>query len=340
MARKTKSPVYQRKLYKTHDADAPEDILGPLKHLPGKWVGEGTGWNMIALPFQEAPPPPQGFNYRVLMNQYREDLTFSLIDSAVPNRGLRRPGNPASNFDQEVVTLDYQQQIKQIAVDDRPPSSHRGPIGAPIHHEPGLWLYARDLRTDNIDIARLASIPHGNSVLALGESSIIKGAPVIPPINGFPIGRHETIENLPPDAYDFRSDPYLAPYKHYVDTPFMGTVTGVPGFPGFSPNNMNAILSFANQGVDIKRTTVLTVDSKRATGGVSNMPFTTREAEPVSMRSTFWIQELAGKKIKGKPRLRMQYSQVVMLNFFGREDQLPGRATWPHISIATLEKVY
>jgi hypothetical protein len=37
----------------------------------------------------------------------------------------------------------------------------------------------------------------------------------------------------------------------------------------------------------------------------------------------------------------MQYSQVVMLNFFRpREDQLPGRAQWPHISINTLDKVY
>ena len=32
--------------------------------------------------------------------------------------------------------------------------------------------------------------------------------------------------------------------------------------------------------------------------------------------------------------------QVVMLDFFQpREDQLPGRATWPHISINTLDKV-
>ena len=38
--------------------------------------------------------------------------------------------------------------------------------------------------------------------------------------------------------------------------------------------------------------------------------------------------------------MRLQYSQVVMLHFFHpREDEFPGRAVWPHISIATLEKM-
>ena len=38
--------------------------------------------------------------------------------------------------------------------------------------------------------------------------------------------------------------------------------------------------------------------------------------------------------------MRLQYSQVVMLHFFRpREDEFPERAVWPHISIATLEKM-
>jgi hypothetical protein len=58
------------------------------------------------------------------------------------------------------------------------------------------------------------------------------------------------------------------------------------------------------------------------------------------MKSTFWIQELAEKDDQGRPKMRLQYSQVVMLNFFRpREDEFPERAVWPHISIATLEKV-
>lgn len=321
--------------------------LGPLEQLLGVWTGLGTGWNMIALPFQTAPSPPAGFKFRVLMNQYDEELRFTFVDDDVPNRGLSRLGNPDS--DQFVVTLDYQQKIAQVVAEDRPNGGGlAGSAGLPIHHEPGLWLYEKNRRSkdDNIkgdevtevelDVARLASIPHGNSVLALGKSAVHKGIPEIPPINGLPSGRFEDV--LTPD-YDFKSDPYLEPYKHYIDNPFMGNVT-VPGFPGFSPADMNEILRFANQGVDVVRTTTLTVDSTRKSAGIANVPFSVREAEPVSMKSTFWIQELAEKDEKANPRLRLQYSQVVMLHFFRpREDEFPERAVWPHISIATLEKM-
>jgi hypothetical protein len=43
-----------------------------------------------------------------------------------------------------------------------------------------------------------------------------------------------------------------------------------------------------------------------------------------------WIQELADMDDYGNPKLRLQYSQVVMLNFFRpREDEFPDRAVWP-----------
>ena len=189
--------------------------------------------------------------------------------------------------------------------------------------------------TEEIDIARLGSIPHGNAFVAMGAHKMLKDAPVIPQVNGLPIGR---FEDLSTPAYDFETDPYLEPYKHYIQNPFMGNVTA-PGFPGFSPSDANAILRFAQQHVigDVHRTTVLTFDTKRQDGGVTNLPFVVREAEPVSTNSTFWIQET---KNGGKHEIWMQYSQVVMMDFFRpREDQVPGRAEWPHISINTLRKV-
>lgn len=313
--------------------------LGPLEPLLGVWTAVGTGWNMIALPFADAPPSPHGFNFRVLMNQYDEELTFTFVDSGVPNRGLLRAPNPTS--DQLVVTVDYQQKISQVAAEDRPASKVAGGPGLAIHHEPGLWLHMRNLRSDDvegtIDVARLASIPHGNSVLAIGHSAEHEGMPKIPPLSGLPTGQ---FENVVSPGYDFRGDdPYLEPYDHYVQKPYMGNVN-LFGFPGFSPADMNEILRFANEGVDIKRTTTLTVDTTRRDASIVSAPFTTREAEPVSMKSTFWIQELSGADIFGRPRFRLQYSQVVMLEFFRpREDEHPGRMVWPHISIATLEKV-
>ncbi len=318
--------------------------LGPLAPLVGKWEGKGTGWNMIALPFKDTTNP--NIPFRILMNQYDEKLDFTTVGDKIPNRGKTE--------DQEVATLDYQQVVTQIMAEDFPdtrsdptdPDDHglAGPPGSDIHHEPGLWIHVKDgqPKINGINIARLASIPHGNAVMAAGTSRQVDGMPEIPGISALPFGRFESIGQAPPDEYDFRdvNDEYLSPYKHYIDNPFMGTAAGFPGFPGFSPRNMNQILNFANQGVDIVKTTILNVDSAREHGGVKNMPFVQREAEPVSMRSTFWLQQLKAKDKYGNPKLRLQYSQIVMLDFFAdREDQMPGRAQWPHISINTLEKV-
>ena len=55
--------------------------------------------------------------------------------------------------------------------------------------------------------------------------------------------------------------------------------------------------------------------------------------------ATFFIQELAETDRHGRPKLRLQYVQVVQLDFFPRLDGGPGRIKWPHVSINTLEKV-
>lgn len=295
---------------------------------------------MIALPFAGSAPPPAGFKFRVMMNQYSETLVFDFIDEDVPNRGLSRNGNKIT--DQKTSTVDYQQAIKQVAATDWPDSGLAGLPGDDIHHEPGLWLFDTEksllskadrfngeVATEiEVSIARLASIPHGNSVLALGNYDVQDGMPVIPKLSGLSMGRF-------PDP----TDPYLDPYKHFISNPFMGNVTA-PGFPGFSPTDMNELLREANKGVNIARTTTLSVDSTIGSGGISSVPFSKREADPVTMKSTFWIQELAEKDDLGQPLLRLQYSQVVMMNFFApRGDGLPERAAWPHISIATLDKV-
>jgi hypothetical protein len=297
-----------------------DSALGPLSLLPGVWSNlpnlPGRGWNMIALPF--ADPAGGRLNYRLLLNQFNEELRFTLVDKAVPNRGIKRNG-VIVNTDQFVVTLDYQQSIRQIAAEDQPVSGLAGPSGLPIHHEPGLWLNMANEIIDGIDLARLASIPHGDSVLALGRSCISEGAPTIFDVNGLPIGVSHDLGN-----------PYLAPYKHFHDAPFLGL---------FDPTEPNALLKAANAGIGIRRTTTLAVDTTTPTGGISNIPFIVKQANAVSMNSTFWIQELEELDAAGKPKLRLQYSQVVMLDFFPRRDGLPGLISWPHVSINTLEKV-
>lgn len=294
-------------------AKSGDEDLGPFKDLPGMWESlPGRGWNMIALPFADGP-----FNYRLLLNQYDEVLNFNLIDKGVPNRGLRFNEN-TSESDQFVVTLDYQQSIEQIAADDFPQSGLAGDPGLAIHHEPGLFLHMTNETTKDLDIARLATIPHGDSVLALGRSDEVEGAPRIPDLNGLPIGV----------SHDLNS-PYLEPYKHFQLNLFKGL---------FDPVSPNKLLSDANAGLDIVKTTVLEFDTAVESGGIVNIPFIVKQANAADMKSTFWIQELAETDESGNRKLRMQYSQVVMLDFFPRRDGFPGLIRWPHVSINTLEK--
>lgn len=299
------------------EAQEGDENLGPLKLLPGIWKNlpslPGRGWNMIALPFADGP-----FKYRLLLNQYNEELKFTFIDDAIPNRGLPTSGEP--DGDQFVVALDYEQMIKQIVAEDSPASDKAGGEDLPIHHEPGFWLHMVNKTTNDLDIARLATIPHGDSVLALGSSEEINGAPTIPDVSGLPIG-------VPPDV---DNNPYLQPYKQFHDNLFQGL---------FDPVIPNELLKAANQGINIVKTTKLEVDTTVESGGITNIPFVVKQANAADMKSTFWIQELDELDASGNPKLRLQYSQVIFLDFFSRRDGMPGLIRWPHVSINTLEKV-
>lgn len=292
-----------------------DPTLGPLQLLPGLWKNlpslPGRGWNMIALPF--AGP----LKYRLLVNQYNEEIRFTLVDKAVPNRGIGDDAVPV-NTDQFIVTIDYEQTIKQIAADDFPQSGLAGAAELPIHHEPGLFLHMTNEAEDGLDLARLATIPHGDSILALGRDRNHPGAPEIPEVNGLPIGVSQDLNS-----------PYLAPYKHFHDNLFEGL---------FDPVNPNELLARANEGVEIVRTTELDFDTTFGTGGIHNIPFIVKQANATEMKSRFWIQELAELDAAGIPKMRLQYSQTVFLDFFPRRDGEPGLIRWPHVSINTLEK--
>ena len=296
-------------------AERGDSDLGPLQNLPGKWFSEGRGWNMIALPFFSAGNPP----YRLLVNQYDEVLNFSLVDKAVPNRGLSDARD--EQVDQAVVTIDYEQTIRQVAADDFPLSGLAGDKCLAIHHEPGLFLHTLPIpdhqhEFQEFSIGRLATVPHGDVALALGKKKpIIEGKATIPAVNGLPIGVVQDIERG-----------YLAPYKHFHDNPFKGTVID-PDFDGFDPVNPHLLLL---DNTPVIRTTELALDTSVATGGIRNIPFIVKQANAVSMKSTFWIEELPDDK------LRLKYLQIVMLDFFDRTDGLPGLIGWPHVSINTL----
>jgi hypothetical protein len=319
-------------------ADAGDETLGPLRMLPGVWKNtaqlHGLGFNMIALPFA-----PGENGYRLMMNQYDEELHFSIVDKGVPNRGFG--GNPLAITDQTIVALDYDQRIIQIAADDFPKSGETEKFnGKPIHKEPGLWLYMTDQNVEGINIARLGSIPHGDSVLAIGRAreEPFDGLPegVIPRVNGVVVGG-----GTDPNAEDF-TPPYFDPYGHFHRNPFMGSVI-IPDFTGFEPVDTTLLLRHVLETVlkdvgEVKKTMVLQVDSTRDHAGIRNIPFIVRQANAAEMNSTFLIYEIEDKAT-GRTRHFMQYVQNVILDFIGRPDGHPGRARWPHISINTMERV-
>jgi hypothetical protein len=194
-----------------------DPALGSLTQLPGKWSNlpdlPGRGWNMIALPFAGNGP----FHYRLLLNQFNEDLIFSTVDKGVPNRGINTIGGNPTETDQIVAALQYVQHITQIAVEDFPNSGLAAKNVTAIHHEPGLWLHLTNEVGDGNDLVRMGTIPHGDSLLALGKASpLINGAPAIPVVSGLPIG-----ESAVADI----NQPYFAPYKHFTNPLFRTSST-------------------------------------------------------------------------------------------------------------------
>ncbi|MEL6519348.1 MAG: heme-binding protein [Pseudomonadota bacterium] len=340
--------------------------LGPLKLLPGTWANiqpqhrlekrdgtkdafrgagtldgtgqspfDGRGWNIIALPFAQEG---QFRNYRLLMNQYNEVLKFSKVDDNVPNRGISSD-RPARNTPQRIAALDYEQAIAQIAAEDFANSGTAGPALLPIHHEPGLFLHMKEQTIDGFNIARLATIPHGNAANAIGkwseETHVIDGPPTIGTLSAFPEGVTDDVATAAGNATGERD--YLRPYNHFLQNPFKGVI-GAAGFPGFGPENSNLLLQLGLPN-NVVRTTILKMDTDDLEAGIVNIPFIERQADAAVMRSTFWIMELSDTDANGDPKLVMAYSQFIFLDFFDRVDGKPGLIRWPHVSINMMEKI-
>ncbi|AZQ66028.1 hypothetical protein EF888_02125 [Silicimonas algicola] len=350
-----RNTVYENR--KIRFASMNDEALGPLKQLPGVWANvrpefrmnsnfrgvgtlegaaaspfDGRGWNLIALPFAQQG---QFRNYRLLMNQYNEVLTFTKVDEAVPNRGITNEGMTAQ-ADQKVAALDYEQTIAQIAADDIGDSDVAGPPELPIHHEPGFFLHMKEQRIDGIDIGRLATIPHGNAATALGTSRVFDGPPEIPVMSAFPEG---VVVGDISEAVDAATDEtaYLFPYRAFSQDPFKGVLSGTP-FPGFSPADPTALLRLGLPA-NVVRTTELSLDTSLKEAGIVNIPFIERQADANFMRSIFWIMELDEEGLDGKPKLVLAYAQFIFLDFFPRRDGVEGLIRWPHISINMMEKI-
>ncbi|HEY0341313.1 MAG TPA: heme-binding protein, partial [Steroidobacteraceae bacterium] len=163
--------------------------LGPLAALGGNWGGKG--FNMIWRPNHTA-----GQDRFLELNLTLDSIDFEAISGAIPNRGLLQP-------DINMFGLTYLQQISDANVN------------AGLHIEPGIWAVAPATSDpkEGPTVIRMASIPHGTTILAQGTATTAAGPPAIPNVNILPffIGSPAATFNFPEqnlsNPTNFRSPP-------------------------------------------------------------------------------------------------------------------------------------
>ena len=279
--------------------------LGPLQGLLGVW--EGTGFNTIWRP-NHTP----GQDRFLELNLTKETLEFNEIPGNIPNRGFLQG-------DIDMFGVHYLQQISDAN------------NGAGLHIEPGIWATVPETENPAVvpSVVRMASIPHGTTVLAQGVArAAAAGPPIIADVDITPFiigNRGQKIQFPESDLSiptDFRSPP-----------------ADIAGITQAMVDNPSTVLTSALGGQTVTKTTILQVSSDPVSpvlgGGTANTAFLQGSpaagpnAQGALVTATFWIETIqdAGG---GADFQQLQYTQNVLLNFNG--------LSWPHVTVATLRK--
>lgn len=290
--------------------------LGPLASLAGTW--QGKGFNAIWRPHNPSSPPVGNQTKRFLeLNFTSETIAFHVIPGVVPNRGL----NPVEDLD--LYGLHYLQRVSDR---DKPPFSTAGQA---LHIEPGFFM--RVPATHNVPvppnpppdppappalpptIVRLASIPHGVTVLMQGPDPGVKpidGPPDIPPIfpiagvppgiAGFPAGLQnylppagqqglgiQPFDNPPPDPPGNDGAFHDVPENQDVAADGVGSLSNGPYIPDpavfqAAVNDPNSLLRGDIAGQDILGFIAFTLSTENVANSIANIPFlgTPNPAQP------------------------------------------------------------
>ncbi|HET9639071.1 MAG TPA: heme-binding protein [Allosphingosinicella sp.] len=267
--------------------------FGHLDGLAGNWHG-ANGFNLIAVPDQKG-------DFELLIDPYTEDLVVTKVPATTPNRGLTVIEN--------IPTLQYATTISETA-DSK---------NSLMHVEGGFWeLSTQPGRNAGFDIFRIASVPHGNAVEAMGNSSVCEGPP------------------------DFEAHFSALPTG---DLPILSGYTdkyiGEPLYPDFSPlfptrTLSNYLQKQIDSGLKVTKTVTLQV-STRNKGGISNIASIRTNANATEFDAIFWIETLEDSD--GHVFRQLQYVQRIMIEFPIKAD-LPGQTiAWPHVNVNTLTTI-
>lgn len=296
---------------KTMTSQATTPSFGELEGLLGTWKGV-KGWSLISVPARGASVGSSSF--KLIVQNYTETLTFKAVDAVVENKG--------GVLNQDIGAIEYEQRIHDFDTKEL------------IHIENGMFMYMNDIISDSrtvikpdYRIARSATIPHGNSILLLGEVEKKEGGPTIKEISSLP--SPEDQKGAPIGFFaQFASEQKRLTVKDIV--------TKKPSkiFNVFNPND-NLVRD--NKGLEIIDTIHMTLDSDNE-GVVGNIPFLQRYATATKVVSNFWL-ETVKLPMSGKNFQQLQYSQNTGIEFHQKFTDTDGLITWPHITVNTLTKV-
>jgi hypothetical protein len=280
------------------DAATVREQLGLLADLAGIW--DGHGFNLIARPdFHD------GANLYLQLNQTHEHLTIDPIGSPIPNRGFGQD-------DIELFGLSYLQKI------------HDASSGGALHFEPGLWITQppttfppEPIVGGTQIVARMGTIPHGNSLLAQGVAEQFTGEPTL---------------SLPPATYAFSRFP------SFNSTPFPTPPTAATPTPILNAAESSEKLTAAAAGVPPFTQYDLTIPDSAAN---PRTPFGTTEPplpatingvemqavinDPIALLQQVIKQQVAkGHKFKG---VAINIATQVPITFFNNRNSAPGGPT-------------
>jgi hypothetical protein len=285
--------------------------------LPGGKDGLGgasnpLSYNVMPLPQQAAPTTdPWPYPGYILKNfKYYETIHFNdsgqttvPIPATAPNRG--------GGINQIAHALFYDQKVLFA------PSPVPNVANTPVHVENGTWITVKTVPqlpgpypvpsdpTDpslpewpgiprqplEVMVAKQISVPHGNSVLALGSVDMLKGDSVI--------------SAVPPNPLIIPGSPPPYPQPHQIETNrfnrLLDTASDYENPDVELTQNPNGVLQ---QAVDLIKPDkyihwrVTTEALAQGKGSVTNIPFEQRRARVTEYFADYWLLHKAGDKTK------------------------------------------